>query len=241
VLDPRDLPVILGARRSPNTLDMYRIGHSTFSLHGFSRLLRGDVKWAQPVLVLLVTGISIWLVWRFRQVLDRHEGTAAWVQAAGAIIIVATTAWIAGRSSREAHERERTAKIELCESIAAIARNCLDAIDALLRCPWSAADPRGSFLRAYAPSDFEVPMDGLAAVPLHHIGDARLITALLTLRGVMGRIKKQLDDIRDDPLLSPALEPIRNQQVLAFNAVASILRIVYGSAAEQEISRLAAR
>jgi len=84
-------------------------------------------------------------------------------------------------------------------------------------------------------------MDGLAAIPLHHVGDARLITAVLRLRGVMGRIRKQLADIRDDPVLSPSLEPVRNQQAVAFNAVASILRIVDGSAAEQEISRLASR
>ena len=65
--------------------------------------------------------------------LDRHEGTAAWVQAAGAIIIIGTTAWIASRNSREAQERERIAKQQLWESIAALARNCLEAIDTLLK------------------------------------------------------------------------------------------------------------
>jgi hypothetical protein len=84
-------------------------------------------------------------------------------------------------------------------------------------------------------------MDGLAAVPLHQIGDAALITAVLTLRGVMGRIKKHLDDVLHNPLASPTLETVRNQRTPAFNAVASVLRIVEGTAAEKEISRLAVR
>jgi hypothetical protein len=82
-------------------------------------------------------------------------------------------------------------------------------------------------------------MDGLAAVPMHQIGDTALITAVLTLRGIMGRIKKYLDDVLRDPVLSQTLEPVRNQRTQAFNAVASVLRIVQGNAAESEISRLA--
>lgn len=191
-------------------------------------------------LVLLVLG----LVWWLHSFLDRHEGTAAWVQAAGAILIIAATAWIADQRSREAQERERKTRQELRKSIALLARNCLDAIDTVLNnCPKTPApsDPRGTFLRAYAASDFDIPMDGLAAVPLHQIGDVSLITAVLTLRGVMGRIKKNLDDVAHDPLLSPALEPVRGQRTPAFNAVASVLRIVEGHAVEKELSRLAGR
>jgi hypothetical protein len=84
-------------------------------------------------------------------------------------------------------------------------------------------------------------MDGLAAVPLHEIGDTRLITAVLNLRSVMGRIKKHLDDVLTDPVLSQTLEPVRGLRTSAFNAVASVLRLVEGHAAEDEISRLAFR
>lgn len=194
-------------------------------------------------LVLLIIVIATGLLWWLYPILDHHEGTAAWVQAAGAIIIIFATALIASRSSREAQERERIAKQQLWESIAALARNCLDAIDALLRNipPPGAPDPRGNFLRAYAPSDFDVPMDGLAAAPLHQVGDATLITAVLTLRGVMGRIKKHLDDVLLDPVMPVSRETVGNLRTPAFNAVACILRVVEGATAEQEIGRLAAR
>jgi len=172
------------------------------------------------------------------------EAAAACVQAAGAILIIGATAWIAGRSARETRQRERIARHQLWESIAVLARNCLDAVDAILkncRATTAASDPRGTFLRAYTPSDFDVPMDGLAAVPLHEIGDARLITAVLNLRSVMGRAKKHLDDVLADPVLSQMLEPVRELRTPAFNAVASVLRIVEGRAAEDELSRLASR
>src|SRR6266849_2317033 len=99
---------------------------------------------------------------------DAHTGLAAWVQAAGAILIIGATAHIANRNWRETENRERATNRQLRESIVVLARNCLDAIDAILKnCrPTAAAraDPRGAFLRAYAPSDFEIPMDGLAAI-----------------------------------------------------------------------------
>jgi hypothetical protein len=186
---------------------------------------------------ILVLGLLWWL----SPILDHHEGTAAWVQAVGALLIIGATAWIASRSSREAQERESSAKRQLWESIAVLAQNCLSAVDTLLKgYPSSAmSDPRGNFLRSYAPSDFDVPMDGLAAVPLHQIGDTALVTAVLTLRGIMGRIKKHLDDVLRDPALSQTLEPVRNQRTQALNAVANVMRIVQGNAAENEISRLA--
>lgn len=176
--------------------------------------------------------------------LDRHAGIAAWVQAIGAILIIGATALIASRNSREAQRRERIAKHQLRESVVVLARNCLDALDALLKsCPASATlpDTRGNFIRCYAPSDFDIPIDGLATIPSHHIGDAFLINAVLDLRSAMGRIKKHLDDVQGDPVLSVTLEPVRNQRTLVFNAVATILRVVKGPLGEAEISRLAGR
>lgn len=193
--------------------------------------------------VLAVVAVAAGIVWWFHPILDQHEGTAAWVQATGAILIIGATAWIANRSSREVQEREHRTRLQLRESVAVLSRNCLGAIDTLLKNHSQAtqSDPRENFLRSYAPSDFEVPMDGLAAVPLHQIDEVALITAVLTLRGVMGRMKKQLDDVLRDPVLSQTLETVHNQRTPAFNAVASILRHVEGIAAENEISRLASR
>lgn len=176
---------------------------------------------------------------------DAHAGLAAWVQAIGAILIVGATAHIANRNWRETERRERDARRQLQESIVVLARNSLEAIDAVLKsCRPTGptqADPRGTFLRAYTPSDFQIPMDGLAAIPLQEIADASLITALLTLRAVMGQIKKHLDEVFANPVLSQTLEPVRAFRTPAFNAVASVLRIVQGHAAEDELSRLAFR
>ena len=177
--------------------------------------------------------------------LDAHTGLAAWVQAIGAILIVGATARIANRNWRETEERERTANRQLRESITILARNCLDAIDTILKScratPEAQRDPRGTFLRSYVPSDFNIPMDGLAAIPLHQLSDAKLIAAVLTLRAVMGQFKKHLDDVLADPVLSQTLDPVRGLRTPAFNAVASVLRIVEGHVAEDELSRLAFR
>jgi hypothetical protein len=192
---------------------------------------------------LISAGIALLaLAWWLRTVLDQHEGTAAWVQATGALLIIGATAWFGAQNSRETRERELNARRQLWASIAVLARKCLAALDALLkvhRHP-SKTDPHGFFLRSYVPSDFEIPLDGLATLPLHQIGDANLITAVLNLRAGMSRIKKDLDDILRDPVRSPALEFAGNERTSIFNAVASILRIVEGTAAEAEISRLAA-
>jgi hypothetical protein len=55
----------------------------------------------------------------------------------------------------------------------------------------------------------------------------------------MGRIKKHLDEVKADQLISvdPDPNPVRNLRTPGFNAFASILRIVEGTSAEQEISR----
>src|SRR5271165_5446791 len=127
------------------------------------------------------------------------------------------------------------------QSIAALARSCLDAFDTLITDYPLHQFPAqgGKFLRSYAQSDVDIPIDGLAAVPLHQVGDANLITAVLTLRGIMGQTKKILDDAQSDP--ASTLKTVQGQRTPMFNAVASVLRIVEGHAADQELSRLAGR
>ncbi|HLY45793.1 MAG TPA: hypothetical protein VKQ73_09455 [Stellaceae bacterium] len=147
-------------------------------------------------------------------------------------------------NQHDAQERERTAKHQLWESIAALARSCLDAIDALLKnYPQSpGSDAWGSFLRSHAQSDFDVPTDGLAAVPLHQVGNSDLVTAVLRLRGDMGHITRHLDDVRASKGVMP-LSPdiVRTRRTPVFNAVASVLRIVEGPTASDDVSRLAFR
>ena len=144
----------------------------------------------------------------------------------------------------EVQERERIASHQLWESITALARSCLNAIDDLLKnYPQSpGSDAWGSFLRSHAPSDFDVPMDGLAAIPLHQVGDATLVTAVLHLRGAMGGITKHLQDVRTNKGVMPfSPDIVRGQRTLVLNAVASVLRIVEGDASADEIGRLASR
>src|ERR1700747_2576842 len=154
---------------------------------------------------------------------DAHAGLAAWFKAIGAILIVGATAHIANRNWRETEIREQNAHRQLRESIVVLARSSLEAIDTVLKScrPTGVpqADPRGTFLRAYTPSDFEIPIDGLAAIPLQEIADASLITAVLTLRAIMGRIKKHLDEVLVNSVLSQTLDPVRALRTPAFNAV----------------------
>lgn len=182
----------------------------------------------------------VW-IWTAMDFFDHHEGTAAWVQAIGAITIIFATALIASRNSREIKKRERNAKEQLWKSVVALARSCLNAIDGLLKNyplrPTS--DRMGDFLRSHVQSDFDVPMGGLAAVPLQQVGNAALVTAILNLRSVMGRIQSHLDDVRASKGVMPlSRDIVQTQRALAFNAVTSILRIAEGPLAEDEISRL---
>lgn len=106
---------------------------------------------------------------------------------------------------REAQQRECTARRQLWESIAELARNCLEAIDSLLKNypARPTSDRIGDFLRSHARSDFDIPMEGLAAVPLHQVGNPELITLVLRLRGIMGQIIKHLDEVRDSQGVMP--------------------------------------
>ncbi len=142
---------------------------------------------------------------------------------------------------QEDRARESVARHQLWESIAELGRNCLEAINSLLKNfpARPTSDKMGDFLRSHAPSDFAIPIEGLAAIPLHQVGNPELITLVLRLRSVMGRITKHLDEVRTSNGVMPiSRDLIRGQQTPAFNAVAGILRIVKGHAAEQEISKL---
>lgn len=177
----------------------------------------------------------VW-IWTAMDFFDHHEGTAAWVQAVGAILIIAATAVIASRSSREIKKRERNATDQLRKSIVSLARSCLDAIDRLLKnYPLqSTSDRMGDFLRSHVSSDFDIPMDGLAAVPLQQVGSAALVTAILNLRGVMGRIRSHLDDVRASKGVMPlSRDCVQTQRTSACKAVANILRIVEGEGASR--------
>jgi hypothetical protein len=68
-------------------------------------------------------------------------------------------------------------------------------------------------------------MDGLAAIPLQKVGDAGLVTAVLKLRGAMGRIKKHLDEASIDDARWPDLGPVPNERTIVSDALASILQI----------------
>jgi hypothetical protein len=163
--------------------------------------------------------------------LDSHPVTAAWVQAIGAIAIILATVWIAGAKSRQATKHEQAARAALLKSIASLARNCLAALDGFLqKFPESKSSVvADEAMQYYAASDFQVPMDGLAAIPLHQVGNAELLTAVSTLRGVMGRIKGHLDEaVRSRSVMPANLSDLRKQRTLLFNAVANILRIVGG-------------
>ena len=194
------------------------------------------------MITITVAAAIFILIW-FRTVFDHHQGTAAWVQAVGSLLIIGATAWIASQKSWEFRERDRLERRRLKESVAILARSFLASFQIFLRelKPTTAGDPRGALLRTYAPTDFEVAMDGLAQVPLHQIDDADLITLILRLRGLIAHLKKHLDDAKRDPIGTFDPELVRSFETPMFNVVAGILRSVYGSSIEDELSKLAAK
>lgn len=194
------------------------------------------------LMIGLATLIVVTFLLVFGPWFESHTGTAAWVQAFGSILVIAATAIIAGRNSREIQERDQLTRQQLKAAVAQLARSSINALDTFISDMknTSAADPRGAFLRAYAPGDFEVPLDGLAQLPLHQIDDAVLIELILRLRGLMSRIKKHLDTVQTDPLLPASSDIAVNYRTTIFNAVAGILRLVE-THPEPELSRLASR
>ena len=205
-----------------------------------SKVLNDPVLAVSAVAVLLP--LLVLGAWEFSPFFDRHEGTAAWVQAAGALLIIVATAWLSQRELVRAKAREEQARDEIRKSCAVLARNCLEAIDGVIqRLPLvPTSDYRAEFKRAYIPSDFELVIEGLAAVPLTGLGHTPFITALLELRAVMGRIKRQLDLVLDDPVGRLSRNDLNSAlRTSAFNKVASVIRCAEGYAAEKELSGLA--
>lgn len=169
--------------------------------------------------------------------------TASWVQAIGSILIIFATAWIANRNSREMRDREIAARNQLWESVATISEMCVLAVNQLATHCASCGHNKANFLHVYSQADVEIPLAGLAAVPLHQLGDARLITAVLTMRGAMARVQKQLSDAvigANDPGAQLDLSFLGNK-VPMWNAHARICRIVYGenlAEVEEKLRRL---
>jgi hypothetical protein len=54
---------------------------------------------SNPVFAVFAVAVFslVLVVWAFLPFFDRHEGTAAWVQAAGSLLIIVATAWISQR------------------------------------------------------------------------------------------------------------------------------------------------
>lgn len=194
------------------------------------------------VAVLFITAVLL-----FRRWFDRHEGTAAWVQAVGALAIIGATAWIANLNFTEERRQSREAERRLWETITVLSTSCLRCFDDVLRSAKHLGVESSVFVELYTPSDFEAPLDGLAAVPLHQIGRVDLLTAVITLRRIMGRAKAQLDGFQvqmDNSRGVSMTFPIQNFRGLRtelFNAHASIMRLVLGSTAgvESDLSQLA--
>jgi predicted nucleic acid-binding protein len=181
---------------------------------------------SNPVFAVFAVAVFslVLVVWAFLPFFDRHEGTAAWVQAAGSLLIIVATAWISQRELVRAKVREEQAREEIRKSCAVLARNCLEAIDCVIqRLPRVlTSDYRGEFMRAYVPSDFELVIEELSAVPLHGLGHTAFITALLELRAVMGRIKRRLDLVLDDSVGRMSRDDLNSTlRTAAFNKVAS--------------------
>lgn len=208
-----------------------------------------QAEWIGIVAIAFIGSIVI--AWLLRDLLDKHEGTAAWVQAVGSILIIAATAWIANRDSRERRERERNARQQVRQSIAVLAGQCMSALDEFLSQVPAHLPPDhmvGRFFEIYVPTDLGLPLDALGQVQLHELDDATLINAVLMLRSVMARIIHELEAMRilGEVKLNPAvgfqsLQHARNLRVQAFNAFASVARIIKGNAAERELSQIVGR
>lgn len=184
--------------------------------------------WKYVVVASVVAALAA--LWLLSPIFDKHEGTAAWVQAFGSVVAILAAAWIANRESRENRKREAEKRRQLWESIATISENSIAAFTKLNNACTQPGSQRENFLIHYAPSDFDVPIDGLATIPLHEIGDANLITFVVNLRGIMGNIQKKLDNLHrnlGDPLYIFDLEFLNNQKTSIFNAHANIWRTVH--------------
>jgi len=194
------------------------------------------------LIILIVIGAGAIIL--FYPTLDQHEGTAAWVQAVGAIAVIWATAWIANENFSQERHRTREAERHLWESVATLSGGCLSCLDHVLKNVRSDQHLEDDFKGAYSPTDFVAPMEGIAVIPLHQLGSVDLVTAVISLRRVMSRIRTRLDAFYEHLTTQSVsqsldLKELLNQRVDVFNAYASIMRAVYGVAAEGELSRLA--
>jgi hypothetical protein len=130
-----------------------------------------------------------------------------WLTAIGAILGAIGTVGAVGvalilsqRGDRQMRERDLIAKQQLARSIATLARNWFKAFRDLTKkyTPPPTSDPFGHFLRSLDEVNIETPADALAAIPLYQLADVSLITAVLELRGVMGRLGGHIDAVRAD-------------------------------------------
>jgi hypothetical protein len=198
--------------------------------------------WRLPTATAAVAGCLIVGIAIERDWFDKHEGAAAWVQAVGAIAVIIATAWVANANFAEERRRSRDAQRHLWEAAGALSERCIESLTTVLKEVRHIANPSDAFLRAYAPTDLEAPMEGLAAVPLHQLGDVEMVRAVMTMRRVMARVQTELDEFYEH-LTTPSVTRGLNVQALGnyatevFNAHASIMRLTYGHAAEEGLRR----
>jgi hypothetical protein len=199
--------------------------------------------WQTVALAVGVPGLLfIALVVCFPRWFDAHAGAAAWVQAIGAIAIVLATSWIAGLNFSEERRRQREGERELWEAVAVMSERCIERLYQVVKATEFASDADAQLLAHYRPTDLDAPMEGLAAVPLHQLGDVRMVQAVVTLRRIMGRVRTELD-AQYQNLTTPSVSRGLNVSALSgyktevFNAHASVMRLTYGSAAEEMLRR----
>jgi hypothetical protein len=186
--------------------------------------------------------VAIVLVITFHRWFDAHAGAAAWVQAIGAIAIVFATAWIAGLNYTEEHRRRQEGERQLWEAVATMSERCIENLYEIVKVTENAPQSNAAFLDRYRPSDLNTPLEGLATIPLHQLGDVRMVQAVVSLRRVMARVRTELDE-QYQHLTTPSVTRALNVQALGnyktevFNAHASIMRLTYGFAAEEKLRR----
>jgi hypothetical protein len=199
-------------------------------------------KLSRSLIAILTVGVSllvIGLIVIFPGWFDGHAGVAAWVQAIGAIAIVLATSWIAGLSFTEERRRRREGEQQLWEAVATMSERCIECLYEVVKATEFTPNPRAAFMERYRPSDLNAPMDGLATVPLHQLGDVQMVAAVISLRRVTARVRTELDEFYEH-LTTPSVSRGLNVQALigykteVFNAHACIVRLTYGSAVAAE-------
>lgn len=179
-------------------------------------------------------------------VTDWLTGIGAIFGAAGTVGAVGVALFLSQRGDRQMRERDLVARQQLARSIATLARNWFKAFRELSKkyTPPPTNDPFGHFLRSLDEVNIDTPTDALSVVPLYQIADVSLITAVLELRGVMGRLRGHIDAVRAGKGGPLQFDPgyLSGLSTPAANAVGAVLRLAEGSSVEleSEISQLMA-